>query len=80
MQTQFTPLDIQYHLRKRGITQKQLAQKLKVSDMAISYVIRGKLVSKRLMVAIADAVEMPPEDVFHWYFVEKQTVTPSKVA
>jgi lambda repressor-like predicted transcriptional regulator len=80
MQTPFTHHDIQYHLRKRGITQKQLAAEQEVSDMAISYVIRGKLISRRLMVAIADAIEMPPEDVFHWYFVEKQTVTPSKVA
>lgn len=80
MNTKFTPLDIQYQLKKRGITQKQLASAMNVSQMAISYVIRRKLVSRRLMVAVAEAIEMSPEDVFHWYFVKGNTVDPSKAA
>jgi lambda repressor-like predicted transcriptional regulator len=80
MDTKFTPLDIQYHLKKRGVTQKQLARELAVSDMAISYVIHGKLVSRRIMIAIADTIEMPPEDVFHWYFIQGKSPCPSKAA
>ena len=63
-----TPIDIQYHLKKKGITQKQLAEQLQVSEMSISNVINFNMVSDRLMRAVADAIGMKPELVFAWYY------------
>lgn len=63
-----TPLDIQYLLKKRKITQKSLAKKYGKSEMAISDVINFRLVSRPLMRAIAKEIDMPADVVFAWYF------------
>ncbi len=66
-----TPIDIQYLLKKKGITQKGLAKKYGKSEMAISDVINFRLVSKPLMRAISKEINLPPETVFAWYFKGK---------
>jgi len=63
-----TPIDIQYLLKKRGITQKKLADKYGKSPMTISDVINFRRVSKPLMKAIAQEIDMQPEVVFAWYY------------
>ena len=63
-----TPADIQYLLKKRGLTQKELAIKYGKSEMAISDVINFRMVSRPLMNAIAKEIGMRPEVVFAWYF------------
>lgn len=67
-----TPIDIQYLLKKKGITQKALAVKYGKSEMAISDVINFRLVSDTLMKAIAGEIGMKPEKVFAWYFNGKK--------
>ncbi len=67
-----TPIDIQYLLKKKGITQKELAEKYGKSQMAISDVINFRLVSKPLMRAISKEINLPPEKVFAWYFKGKR--------
>jgi lambda repressor-like predicted transcriptional regulator len=60
--------DIQRMLRKKGITQKQLAEKYGKSEMSISRVINFKMTSEPLMKAIAKEIGMSPEVVFAKYY------------
>ena len=60
--------DIQYLLKKKGITQKQLAEKYGKSEMSISRVINFKMTSEPLMEAIAKEIGMSPEVVFAKYY------------
>lgn len=48
------PLRRQYELKKKGITQKALAEELGVAEMSVSNVLRGKMVSRRIMKAISE--------------------------
>ena len=38
------PIAIQYELKKLGITQKEFAKELEISEMATSRIIHGKLI------------------------------------
>lgn len=62
------PADIQARLKKRGITQKDIAENLGVGQMVVSDVIRQRKASQRVMQAIANAVELPVEAVFAGYY------------
>ncbi|MBC2712669.1 MAG: hypothetical protein HGJ94_17285 [Desulfosarcina sp.] len=68
-----TPTDIQYFLKKKGITQRSLAEKYGKSEMIISDVINFRRVSRPLMTVIAKEIDMKPETVFAWYFEGKGT-------
>lgn len=57
-------VDIQALLKKRGITQKEIAQKLGVSEMAVSKVINKTSVSDRIMRAIADGAGKDHRELF----------------
>ncbi|KQC09405.1 MAG: hypothetical protein APR55_10305 [Methanolinea sp. SDB] len=59
-----TPVDIQYLLRKKGVTQKALARRLGVAEMTMSQVVNFKMTSAPLMKAVADVIGMSPEVVF----------------
>lgn len=63
-----TPTDIQYLLKRKGITQKDLAAKHGVHEMTISRVINGLMISNRLMKAIAREVGLKPEVAFAAYY------------
>ena len=63
-----TTVDIQYLLRKKGITQKEIAGKYGVSEMTVSRVINFKMTSERLMRAIARELGMPPRVLFARYY------------
>lgn len=76
----YTPAKIQYLLKERGITQKQIAAEEGVSEMSISDVINGKLVSRRLMRAIAQRIGADHRAVFSWYFGQKRHRRPRRVA
>lgn len=65
------PLEIQFSLKKKGITQKQLADDLGVSEMAISLAVRKRMVSDRIMKAIAEAVNEDHRYVFPEYYFSK---------
>ena len=69
----FTSTDIQYLLKRNGITQKALAEKLGVAEMTISRVIKAadgerRLISDRLMRAIAREIGIKPEVAFAAYY------------
>ena len=75
-----TPLEIQFELKKLGITQKEIAKELGVSEMIVSKVINKQMVSNRVMQAVARAIKMDHRAVFpEYYFRPKRRVT-SKVA
>jgi len=63
------PIDIQSRLKKRGISQKEIAIDAGVSEMAISLVIRKLSVSDRLMKMIAGRIEMDHREVFPEYYL-----------
>lgn len=62
------PLERQFELRKIGLTQQHIANAIGVSPIAVSYVIRGRRVSARIMRAIAEAIGRDVRDVFPEYF------------
>ena len=58
------PIDIQYQLKRRGMTQAILARKLCRTPSMISQVIYGKKRSKFIMKAIAKVLEKQIEDLW----------------
>lgn len=62
------PADIQAALKKRDITQKELAAELGVSEMQISRVVNKGGPSERIMRAISRAINKDPHAVFPEYF------------
>jgi len=75
-----TPLERQFELKKKGITQKEIAEGLGVSQMIVSKVINGQMISDRVMKAVAAAMNQDHRYVFaEYYFGPKRRAT-SKVA
>ena len=63
------PIDIQYELKKRKITQKSIAQDLRCSEVSVSNVIIKRLQSDRIMKAVAKAICRDYSAVFpEFYF------------
>ncbi len=62
------PADIQCALKKRKITQKELAKILNVSEMAVSKVINKQLVADRIMRTISEALDVDRLEVFPEYY------------
>ena len=58
------PLRIQYELKKRGYTQKQIAAEENRNEMLVSNVIWRKRTSHPMMEAIARRLGKKAEDVF----------------
>jgi lambda repressor-like predicted transcriptional regulator len=58
------PLDIQAAIKKTGINQKELAEKLSVSNALISRVIKGKAKSQRVQDYIAKRINKPVSDLW----------------
>lgn len=48
-------LDIQYALKKAGISQAAIARQVSVSQVTVSYVVAGKTTSRPIAEAIATA-------------------------
>ncbi len=65
-----TPAKIQYLLKKNGLTQKALAQRIGVCEMTVSRVINKMPISDRVMRAVAAAVERPVQNVFPEYYLQ----------
>lgn len=60
----FSPARIQYLLKERGITQKQIAIEENRCEMIVSDVINLKRVSKKIMDAIAYHINVNPQIIF----------------
>lgn len=66
--TQLDPYDIQAMLKRKGITQKELARQIGVSEMTLSKAIHFDIVSERVFQGVADAIGMDRRQVFAWYY------------
>jgi transcriptional regulator with XRE-family HTH domain len=75
-----TPLKLQYALKEKGITQHQVAVDLGVSDVAVSDVILGHMVSDRIMRAIAAALGEDHRAVFPEYYFRPPKRKTSKIS
>jgi DNA-binding XRE family transcriptional regulator len=53
-----------YRRRPQGLTMTAIAKKVGVSKQAISLIIERRQTSRRIAQAIADAIELPIEQVF----------------
>jgi lambda repressor-like predicted transcriptional regulator len=62
------PKRIRIELFERDIQLTQIAKQLGVSSQAVTLIIHRRSVSKRIMQAVADAIEMDKADVFPEYF------------
>ena len=58
------PLDIQYELKKQGVTQVSIARELGLSEMSVSLVIRKRSVSDRVMKAVSAKIKKDHRAVF----------------
>jgi len=63
-----TPQEIQKALQEKETTQKAIAGKLGVSEMSVSKVVHGMIVSDRIMTAVALAIGKPKTVVFPGYY------------
>jgi len=75
-----TPLQRQFALKERGITQHQLARDLGVHDVSVSDVILGRRVSDRIMRGIAAAIGKDVRSVFPQYYLQPPKRKTSKTA
>lgn len=71
------PIDIQYGLKKKNVLQSQIAKEAGVSAVSISKVIKGKLISPRLMDLIASHLGQDPREVFENYPAKQVTDNPA---
>lgn len=63
-----TPLEIQFELRKRDITQISIANELGVSGMMVSLVIRKLSTSERIIESIASKINRDPRAIFPEFY------------
>jgi lambda repressor-like predicted transcriptional regulator len=63
-----TPLEIKVALLKRGVSMRAIARRLGVSANSVSLVANKRMVSRRIMDAIANAVGTDRASVFPEYF------------
>ena len=71
--------EIQYELKKRGITQKAVADELGITQMPVSKVINKLIVSSRIMRYVAKRIERDHREVFPEYFMSPPKRSSSKV-
>ena len=72
------PIDIQYELKKKKITQKSIAQELGISEMVVSKVINKLIVSDRVMRAVAVKLNESHKRVFSEYYLQPPKRSTSK--
>lgn len=72
-----TTLEIKTELLKKGITLSSIAKQVGVSVVAVSQVIHNRSVSRRIMIAVATAIDQDPKDVFPKHFKFKNVATGS---
>lgn len=73
-------LDIQYALKKAGITQADIARQCQVSKVTVGYVIAGKTTSRHVAKAISAATGCSLETLWPGKYAPEETVAASPVA
>ncbi|KPA19072.1 Helix-turn-helix type 3 domain protein [Candidatus Magnetomorum sp. HK-1] len=63
-----TSAQIQYELKRKGVSQKDIAKRCDVSATTISKVINHSMISHRIMKAIANAIDKDYKSVFSDYY------------
>lgn len=66
--------DIQCLLKKSGVSQSDLAQRLGVSKVTVGYVIAGITTSRRVASAIAEATGRTLEELWPGKYPQEETV------
>ena len=61
-------IKIELFKRRKSVSMAKIARALGVTRGAVSLVVNRKSVSRKIMEAVADAIEQPPEKVFPEYF------------
>lgn len=61
-------IKIELFKRRHRVSMAKIARALGVTRGAVSLVVNRKSVSRKIMEAVADAIEQPPEKVFPEYF------------
>jgi lambda repressor-like predicted transcriptional regulator len=74
------PEDIQCALKKKRVTQKDIAINLGVSPMSVSTIINKHRTSDRIMRAVATAIGREHWQVFPEYYLQPPKRKTSKVA
>lgn len=74
------PLERQFALKRKGITQTKIAKDLGVSPISVSCVINGHRVSDRIMRGIAAALGEDVRLVFTEYYLRAPKRKTSKVS
>ena len=74
------PIKIREELKKHKLTQKEIARQIGVSEMSVSKVINGQMVSDRVMRAVARAINWDHRAVFPEYYFEPARRSTSKIA
>lgn len=64
-----TPAEIQFELKKKDFTQRAIAQKIGVSEVAVSDVIKRRRISDRIMRSVAEALGDDVRLVFPEYYL-----------
>lgn len=64
-----TPSEIKKAIKKSKTTQKAIAKKLGVSEMAVSHIVNKNQISNRIMQAVARAIGEEPCSVFPEYYL-----------
>lgn len=75
-----TPAEIQFELKKRKITQVEIANRENVHPVCISRVISRLMVSDRIMRAISAAISEDHRLVFPDYYLRPARRSTSKVS
>jgi len=71
--------DIQAALKKKGLSQRQVATDLGVSPITVSNIVRKDRVSAKIMRYIAELINKDPREVFPEYFLKPPKRSHSKV-
>ena len=71
--------DIHAELKKRGLTQKAIADELRIKPISVSAVIRKRSISSRVMRYVAKRIGRDPREVFPEYFLQPPKRRHSKV-
>ena len=64
-----SPSEIQKRIKDAKTTQRAIAQRLGVSEVAVSDIIRGRIVSDRIMRAVAETLGEDKRLVFPNYYL-----------
>jgi len=74
-----TPNQRQFALKEKNLTQRAIAQKIGVTEVSVSDVIKGRRISDRIMRTVADALGDDVRLVFPEYYLRPPLRKTSKV-